>query len=403
MKNKITGIFSVLRRELGIITRDKDLITLILLSPLFYAFFYGSIYLNKSENSVPVAVVDMDKSITSQSLIRSLDSHQLIDISRKVNDYSSAVDLLYKMDVQGIVYIPKGFSADLKSGMGTDLKVYLNTSRFLVSNDINKAITEVALTYSAAVKLKYFQAQGYSFEQAKEIAEPIHTEIHSLFNPTESYGDFMIPGILVLVLQQTLLIGLAESIAKERETGSLKSLYSASNRSVWALITGKGAFYFLLYCAYAFMFYTVHFSLFKLNFIGSYTAAAVLTVLFLIAVIYLCIFVSSFFKRKIVSMQVFAFTSYPFFLISGYPWPFQEIPAPLQLLSWILPSTPYLNAFSRITMMGAGWNDVLPEFYHLLILCFIGLICTRMRMRALLRSETGENIHSVWTRLTEKA
>jgi ABC-2 type transport system permease protein len=86
MRRRISGLFAVLQREINFILKDKDLIVIILLSPIFYACFYGSAYFYKSEHDVPVAVVDMDKSSLSQQLIRNLDAHQLININEVLPD-----------------------------------------------------------------------------------------------------------------------------------------------------------------------------------------------------------------------------------------------------------------------------------------------------------------------------
>ncbi|MGE5402993.1 MAG: ABC transporter permease [Ignavibacteriales bacterium] len=387
MIRKIRGVISVLKRETLYIVKDMDLVTIILLSPLFYAFFYTSVYWHKSENNVPVVVVDMDKSPLAATLTRSLDAHQLVNISEIVPDFETAKDRIYKLEAQGVLYIPKGFESSLKAGKVSDLKIYLNTSRFLVSNDINKAVNEVAGTMGAGIKLRYFQAQGYNFEQAKEMIEPLQGEVKPLFNPTESYGDFLIPGLLVLILQQTLLMGLAESIAKEREENTLLPLYNTSGHSIWATITGKGLFYFILFASYAFLFFVLHFSIFRIKLAGSVSAVVVLTALLLISVIYMATFISSFFQRKIISLQVFAFSSYPLFLMSGYPWPTQAMPSYIRVLADLLPSTPYLTAFNRIIQMGAGWSDIVPEFLHLIILAVLGLILTRLRLKFLITKE----------------
>lgn len=387
MKEKLSGFFAVLKREAGFIIKDMDLVTIILLSPLFYAFFYSSIYTYKTEKEVPVVIADMDKSQMSQTLIRNLDSHQLIKVSEVVPDYSSGTDRIYKLEAQGMIYIPQGFENSFKAGRGADIKIYLNTSRFLVSNDINKAINEVTGTIAAGVRIRFFQAQGFSFEQAKEISEPLKSEVKPMFNPAESYGDFLIPGLLVLILQQTLLIGLSESMAKEREQGSLIKLFITANRSIFGTIAGKGAFYFFLYASYAMLFYTLHFSIFKISFKGNVSAAVVITAIFLFAVVCLAILISSFFKKKIIALQVVAFTSYPVFLMSGYPWPVQAMPVYIRQIGSLLPSTPYLNAFNRIIQMGAGWQDVMPEVIHLLILALAGFLITALRMKFLIRKE----------------
>lgn len=398
ISSKLKGFWAVLLRETRFLIKDTDLVTIILLSPLFYAFFYSSIYTHKTENEVPVAVVDMDRSRLSETLIRSLDSHQLVKVSEIVPDYASGIDRIYKLEAQGLIYIPKGFESSLKSAQGTDIKIYLNTSRFLVSNDLNKAINEVTGTLAAGVKVRFFQTQGFSYNQAIEMSEPLQMEVKPLFNPTESYGDFLIPGLLVLILQQTLLIGLSESVAKEREESSLIELYNTGKRSLLGTACGKGAVYFLLYASYALLFYTLHFSIFKISFKGSISAAVVMTAVFLSGVIFLAILISSFFKRKIISLQVVAFTSYPVFLMSGYAWPFEAMPGFVKVLGSLLPSTPYLNAFNRIIQMGAGWQDIMPEFVHLLLITLGGFIIMQIRLRFLIRkeaSDSGRTEHAV--------
>jgi ABC-2 type transport system permease protein len=387
MKIKLQGMWAVIRREVGYAIHDIDILIIALLMPIFYAFFYGSLYWQKGEHNVAVVVVDMDHSTTSKTLIRQLDAHPYIHITDEVPDLGTAREQLEKFDAQGVIFIPPRFEASLKSGKGTDIKLYLNTTRFLVSNDINKGVNEVVLTISAGIRVRYFQMQGYSFEQAKELMEPLRVEIKPMFNTTETYGDFLIPAILVIILQQALLIALAETFAKERENGTLGDLFLLSNKSIWGLMNGKSAFYFILFSAYVFFFFTVNFTIFKIPFRGNPFALTALTILFLLAVIYLGIFIASFFKRKIIALQVLGFSSYPIFLSSGYSWPMQAMPVPMQALAQFYPMTPFLAGFTRITQMGAGWTDVMQEFVHLFVLVIAGFIAARWRMGVIVREE----------------
>ncbi|MCX6138512.1 MAG: ABC transporter permease [Ignavibacteriales bacterium] len=394
MKQKVSSFWDVMRREARIIRGDVDIVSIILIAPIFYAFFYGSVYWYKGEHDVAIAVVDMDRSATSQLLTRNLDAHQYIAVTESLRDLGAAEREIASFGVQGAVYIPQGFEASLKSGKGADLKVYLNTSRFLVSNDMNKGVNEVVQTMAAGARVKYFEMQGYSLDQAKEMYEPLRIEVKPLFNMTETYGDFLIPGILALILQQTLLMGLSESIAKERELGTMGELFATAGRSMWALMSGKGAFYLALFSAYAFFFYTVNFAVFSIPFRGSGWALALLTIVFLLSVVYVSFFFSSFFERKMIALQVLGFTSYPIFLISGYSWPLQVLPMPLRLLANTLPITPYVSAYTRIVQMGAGLGDVLPELGQLTVLAICGFIFTRIRMKVLMRNLTGGPVPS---------
>ncbi len=393
-ENKLKSFLKVFKRELGIIVKDKDILMIILLSPVFYAFFYGSFYMNKSEHDVPVAVLDYDNSAISREFIRNVNAHKLVEITESIQDYNSAQDRIYSQKVQGVIMIPDNFSQNLKTLQPADLKLLLNTSRFLPSNDINIAVNEVSAQMRIDLRLNYYQEKGYNSGQVRGNIEPVREDIRPMFNETESYGDFLIPALLVLILQQTLLIGLSESIAKEREKQTLHELYEAADKSIWAMMSGKASFYLMLYAAYTLFFLAVPFYVFKLTLVGNLFTLITLSLLFLLAVVYVGIFVSSFFKKKIISLQFFVFTSYPFLLISGYVWPIQTIPGALKIFAYLLPSTPYLNAFNRITKMGAGWEHILPEFIHLLILAVIGFIGARLRMKMLIREELGVHVHS---------
>ena len=383
MKLSVEKILSTAKREVNILSRDINIILIVLVVPLFYAFFYSTIYINKVETDVPVIIVDDDRTATTQQLIRNLDSHQMIEVYGTTSDLSSAEDLLNDGNVQAVIYLKKNFEDELKSGKGSFVKVGLNTTRFLVSNDLNKAINEVIGTVNAGIRLKYFETKGYSYQQSRDMIEPVVTDVRPLFNFTESYGDFLIPGMLVLILQQTLLIGLSESMAKERENRLLQDLYRVSGGSILNSIFGKGFFYFILFCAYSLFFFSITFAVLKIQFTGSIMAIILLTTLLLLSIIFLSLLFSSFFKRKIISLQFFAFTSYPIFLISGYSWPLESMPFYIKVLAMALPSTPYLNAFQRVTQMGAGIVDIQPELLHLLVLTIIAFLLVLYRFNSL--------------------
>lgn len=387
MKNALTGFWAVFMREVKSLLGDMNIRTVVLVAPLLYPLMYGSVYWHKTEVNVPIVVVDQDHSPLSREFIRDLDAHQLINVTEVVPDLGVAQDRLYRLDAQGIVFLGAEFSSSLKRGKGADVKVFLNTSRFLPSNDLNKAINAVAGKNATDMRIKILQMAGYSARQAAEIGEPVRDDVRPMFNVTEAYGDFLIPGILILILQQTLLIGLSQSMAKEREDGTLSDLYHTAKRSLWAMMSGKACIYFVLYVSYAVLYAVVYFTLFTLPLKGNIVALGVITAIFLLSVVYMSIFVSSFFSRKIIALQTIAFTTYPIFFMSGYSWPTIGMPVPLQWFAALLPSTHYFTAAVRLMEMNAGWHEVMSEVYWLLGLTVAGLVFTRMRMSALLKAE----------------
>lgn len=373
--------WKILQRELQLIRHDSDLFLLALIAPLFYSLFYGSLYINKTERDVPIAVVDCDRTPTSRIFIRSLDAHEMLSVSFTTSDMAEAKALFNTTDVQGIVYIPARFEAEVKGGKSVQVPVYVNTTHFLVSNDINKGVTSVALTLAAGVHLNTTMAKGVSRNQALPTVEPLRVEIRPLFNKTESYGDFLTPALLILVIQQLLFLLLGQAYAKEREEKSLAGLYELAGRNTVRALIGKTFFYFVLFCSYAMLFFTVHFGLFSLPLESSLFETMVFTLLFLVAVTVWILFVVSFFTRKILALQVIALTTYPIFLISGYSWPLASLPTVLRVIAECVPLTPYLAGFSRLTLMGANLKDVVPEILHLSLLAIAGALLTFYRYK----------------------
>jgi len=377
---------NVFRRELDIIRHDRNIIIVLFLAPVAYALFLGTIFTKKVETDVPIIVVDNDHSALSREFVRSLDSHQLIKVSDVSPDFVSARENIISAKAQAIVYITNDFESDLKSGQAVDLPVYLNTARFLPSNDINKAVSEVALTMAAGIRLKYFLANGMSTDEARELVQPLTGDIRPLFNVTESYGDFLLPGLFILILQQTLLFGLALSVARDRETHSLKILNDLAGGNALTAVVGKGTPYFVLYASYTFFSLVVFFALFRLNVLGSISALAALLIIFHVAIIGFAICISSFFKQEIQALQFLVFTSMPLFLLSGYSWPVWAMPWSLRQITQLFPSTPLFQAFVRVTQMGAGWQHIWPDLLHLLILAVGWVALAQWRLKRLNRA-----------------
>lgn len=381
-------IAAVTRREARLVASSRTITTIAILGPLFFSLFYGTIYLYKAETQVAVVVVDEDRSEMSRELIRDLDSHQMMAVMETTPDLETGRRKFQMLDAQAVVYIPSGFQRSLARGEGADLKVYLNASRFLVANDVNKAVTEVAGTIGAGVRLRFLQSHGYSLKQAMELVEPLRLDLRSVYNSSETYGDFLLPGVLILILQQTLLFGLAQSIGREREKKTLAELLKAAG-GPWRAMIGKGTFYLILFCAYAFFAYVVLFQLLRLPLTGNIPALAAMTLLFFLAIVAVTLLAGTFFPTELSAFQATLFTSYPIFLLTGYSWPLMSMPWLPKGVAAILPTTPYLQAVVRLTRMGGGWGEIWPQAVHLTILLVAAIIGAGFRWRRMLMAASG--------------
>ena len=351
------NIKSLVNRELGIISNDGSILLTVFIAPLLYMILLGTIYLKKDIDSVDIAVLDKDNTELSRTFIRFLESSQKVHVKYQPINYTKAKDHLLNIEVHGVVIIPKGFDEDIRLLNGTDITVYLNNTRFLMSNEINKTVQKTAILMGAGIRMRYFEEQGVNSKEAIEMVMPVQADIHFVNNIFNNYGYFLLPGLLILILQQTLLIGLGESISLEREEKTFINLFSTQH-GIFTTIVGKNIFYVFLYVSYFILAYSVIFPFFGLPVQGSLFALVLLSLLFIISVILFTNLLSLFFKKQLVYMEIVAFTTYPFFLITGFSWPTYALPLPYQIIAQLIPTTPMMESLIKITQQNASFDIV---------------------------------------------
>ena len=378
-------IFDILKRELRNVSKDSSLFLILLLAPILYAFMYGSIYLNKGEEKVKLALIDNDGTAISRTLTEQFDSTPMIEIIPS-SDINDAQEKMYQGEVQGYFYIQPGFEKDILSQKQTNVNLVLNASRFLPSSDLLSTVTKVCLTVGAGVRKTYFNKQGMGEDESMKMTNPINMDYRPLYNSGMTYGAFLLPGLLAIILQQTLLIGVAAAFTSEREENKLLNLYQVSKQSISKMIFGKSLLYFFAFMIFGLFFSIVNFSVFGVEIRGSYLDLAVISALFIATIIVFGMLIGSFFKTKLFAFQVLVFSSYPIFLITGYSMPYQALPKFVQMLSDTLPTSPFLKTYISIVQSGGSLADNLNSVIHLVILWIFFEFLLILRIKYLIKS-----------------
>ena len=372
-------IWILLKKEATLVYNDHSILLALLAAPLLYFALMGSTYFNKDEEEVSVGIVDLDNSQSSKSFLNKINATQKINITHSYTNMAEAKNGIYSFDVQGLVHIPKGFEEKLIAKESTPIGLILNNSKFLSSNDINKAVNLVAMEYAENSRQKFFESKGINSSLAELKSQPITAQINAVYNPTNNYGNFLLPALFILILHQTLLIGLSESVAYDREKKIMKLNFEESQFSFLNYIIGKTGFYLLLYFAYLLFTFLVVFPVFDLPLNGSLFSLIVVSFLFFMATICYGWFVSSFFKSQARVMEIMAFTSYPVFLITGITWSFKDMPIVLQYISNLMPLRPYFEFLKKQTIMGVESSLYNSEIMHLLVLLLVGYVAAMLR------------------------
>ncbi|MCD1117424.1 ABC transporter permease [Chryseobacterium turcicum] len=378
-------ILEILKRELRNVSKDSSLFLILLLAPILYAFMYGSIYLNKGEEKVRLALIDNDGTAISRTLTEQLNSTPMIEIVPSSN-LSEAQEKMFQGDVQGYFYIQSGFEKNIFSQKQANVNLVLNASRFLPSSDLLSTATKVCLTVGAGVRKTYFNKQGMGEDEAMKMTNPINMDYRPLYNSSMTYGSFLLPGLLAIILQQTLLIGVAAAFTSEREEKKLLNLYQVSKQSISKMIFGKSLLYFIVFMIFGLFFSVVNFSVFGVEVRGNYLDLAVVSALFISTIIVFGMLIGSFFKTKLFAFQVLVFSSYPIFLITGYSMPYQALPKFVQMLSDTLPTSPFLKTYISIVQAGGSLSDNISSVIHLIVLWIVFKLLLIFRIKYLVKT-----------------
>jgi ABC-2 type transport system permease protein len=375
--------------EVKEIFRDGGTVVIFLLAMIAYPIVYSLGYINELAKDVPVAVVDLNNTDMSRKLCRMMDATEQIKITYKVNSIKEAEALFYKNNLSGVVLINKDFEKNILSGKQGGVTVYSDAGHFLLYKQVYSGVLYASQTLGAGIEIRNLLTKGKTLEQAMEQRDPLSVKATNLYNPYGGYATFIVPGILIVIIQQTLLIGIGILGGKHNERKSFHYLKEGARRPFEAMkiILGQTLAFILIYLITTLLILGVFYKLIhfpdKSNFINTYF----LLIPYLATISFLGISLSLLFPKRVYALLFLVFISPTLFFISGAAWPVEALPAWLHNLSYIIPSTPMVNAFIKVRIMGTGLQSVKPEYSMMLIQMLvyfaIAIIIYRIKLRKL--------------------
>lgn len=203
---------------------------MLILGVAFYALFYPQPYLNEALRDVPIAVVDRDGTQSSQDFARRVDATPDVAVTEQLPDLATAEREVYARRVSGILVIPQYFERELLHGRSSPVALYADASYFLIYQRVAGAVTAVARTVDAGVETARLIAIGVDPAIAVAASDPMPLTAVPLFNPAAGYATYGLPAAFVLILQQTLLMGVgARHHAQQHWRGKQRSQRVVSN------------------------------------------------------------------------------------------------------------------------------------------------------------------------------
>ncbi len=380
----------VIRAELRNIFHDEGVVLIMVFAPIIYATIYSMAYSTEVLRDVPIGVIDNSRTSSSRELISMLNAGPDTVVAYEPTDIEEAKRLFFERKIYGIIYIPDNYERDLLGGEQATVAIYLDASYMLMYRQVFQELAASISTSNAMVEFHRLIAKGANIPQAATITQPIIYQSHTLFNPYLGYGTFVMPPVLILILQQTLLVGIGMISGTQREQKEYRHLSSPPDLRlrISSLIIGKTAVYLSIYAVIVFYLLHLHYRLFHYPMRGETGVLLIFITLYLLACIFLGISLSTLFRRRETSLMLLLWTSIPLLMLSGVSYPHEAMPKSMQYLANIFPSTFGTQGFVKIATEGASLYEVINEIKALIILDIIYLCASIIGISAIHQRDT---------------
>lgn len=324
-------------------------------APVLYGVLVGHVYQQGKVTQMPVIVVDEDNSPLSSSFIDMLSDNESIEVARVLPSLFDSKDIAMQYEATTIVHIPKGFASGVQQGRLPEMTVFVDGANTLTSNTAMMAVNVCASTLKAGIQIQAQMKRGVPAKIAAQQYEPFKTTFVKQNIRSGNYLYFMLPGVLITVLQQVLLLGLALSFSSEFEGNTFPELVREIGNPI-GLILVKILPYVLMSVGILVLYWGFG-QYYRMPLQAEFGRFVLCTFVFLLAVCFIGVLVSIILPSQLKSTEVLMVIATPAFILSGFTWPSSLMPGWVQAIANVIPSTHYLRIFRLMFIQHA-------ENYH---------------------------------------
>ncbi|MXV38877.1 ABC transporter permease [Flavobacteriaceae bacterium Ap0902] len=375
--------------EFKYIIKDSAVFTSFIGVAILVSFLYTYIYANETLPALNVGAVDLDNSTYSRQFLRMASSSGDIQVQGHYTDLEEAKKAFTNQTMHGIIIIPREFSRDLQKGNQPVVSIYADASYILYYKQIVTA-TQIAATYmGAGITLKKNMAEGKLATEAMSQTRPVSGTVVSLYNPSSGYGTFLVPIVLVIIFQTTILTAIGILGGTMREGGKFTKLYPNANYFLGTLpiVMGKATTYLIISLTILMIMLGIVMPTFHIPMRNGILPVIIFMIPFFLSIVYLGIFLLSYFKRREDAILFIMFTSIPTLMVTGYSWPLKAMPDWINIISYLFPSTLGSRGFVAMTQMGASLQTIQHIWVEMWALCLFYLILATLAMKKIYLNE----------------
>lgn len=368
-------VWAVAKKELKQASRDPLTLVLLLGLPTMMLLLYGYA-LNFDVRHIPLAVEDRDKSAASRELLAAFTNSSYFDLVRDLPGGADTARLTARGTARAILTVPEGFARDLAAGATARVQLLLDGS------DSNTAT--LALSYASAIVAQANASRLRAGAGGVALsATAIDYQPRVWYNPELRSTQFLVPGLIGMILMLTGVLSTALSVVREKERGTLEQLRVTSLRPA-ELILGKTLPYLAISLLATFFVLVAARLLFDVVIRGPYLDLFVATLIYLVGALAWGLMLSSIADTQALAFQIAIVTSLlPSIILSGFVFPISSMPPLIQALTYVVPARYFLVVLRGVILKGAGlwpyWQDML--FLTLYAVLVLGVSYARLTRR----------------------
>ena len=369
------NIKAIARKEFYHLVRDFRSMYLAFIIPLLLILMFGYA-LSLDVDSVRTVVVDQDRTEVSRDFIRKLNASSYFDIIHHLNDSISAITYLDQGSTTMAIVIPPGWAADLKADRSASLQVLLDGSDPNYAGISRGYITAFIESYNRDSLISFLNRRGM-----EQIKAPIDGRIRVWFNEDLNSQNFIVPGIIAIIIMIVGAMLTSLVIAREYENGTMETIRSLPVGGGEFLL-GKAIPYFLIALTDVLVAVFMGQVLFGVVMKSSFWLLVFASTIYISVALSLGLLISIVTKSQLVANQMaILITFLPSLLLSNFVFPVGNMPKIFQILTYIIPATYFIDILNGIYLRGLGlshlWQSFLVLVGMLIVLSNIGFSMLR--------------------------
>jgi len=349
------------------ILRDPSSIAIAFLMPLVLLILFGyGVSLDAKDIRIALVVELPDGATTSLS---GAFQQSRYFVPRSFNSIQQAETALQSRDIDGIVWLRSNFASQLRAGVEAPISVLVN--------GVNANQARITQGYIRGVWLTWLQQ--YASRQGLKLAIPVNMEQRIWFNPAVSSRHYLVPGLIAIIMTLTGSLLTAMVVAREWERGTMEAMMVTPLR-IRELLIGKMVPYFILGMGGLLFTFVLAVWLFEVPFRGSFWALLAAGALFMMVALALGLLISIVSKNQFVAGQTAIIVTFlPAFLLSGFIFDINSMPAPIQFITHLVPARYLVAILQSLFLAGDIWPVYWANMGAMAVMLVILLIVVRKK------------------------